>query len=131
MYKFTSGRGSGPCRLLWLCLAWSCIGLGAVGALLPLLPTTPFVLLGAWAAAKGSPRLANSLHNHATFGPSLRAWQQEKAVATKAKVVACVMMAASWFTLWFSGSAGVVLAITGALFICVSGFLISRPAPTH
>lgn len=131
MYKFTPGGSSRPCRLLWLCLAWSCVGLGAIGALLPLVPTTPFVLLAAWAAPKGSPRLAGWLRNHATFGPSLRAWQQEKAVATKAKLAACVMMAASWFILCGSGTAGLVLAVIGALFICVGGFLVSRPAPTR
>lgn len=116
-------------RLPWQCLTWSCIGLGAVGAVLPLLPTTPFLLVAAWAAPKGSPRLGHWLHSHPRFGPMLEAWQEQGAVATRAKVVALVLLTFSWATLFFLQTATVVLGITALLFIAVAGFLLTRPSP--
>lgn len=116
-------------KLSWLCLAWTCIGLGAIGAFLPLLPTTPFILVAAWAAPKGSPRLATWLHSHPTFGPLLNAWHHQRAVPLRAKVIAGVMMTASWATLWLTDSAPFVLIATGALFLVVGAFLFSRPTP--
>lgn len=116
-------------RLLWLGVAWICVALATLGAVLPLLPTTPFLLVAAWAAPKGSPRLAVWLHSHPRFGPPLRAWQQQRAVSQRAKTVAGIMMAASWLTLWLIGSATLVLVLTGTLFLTVGAFLLSRPIP--
>lgn len=117
-------------RLLWLGLAWGCVALGFIGAFLPLLPTTPFLLVAAWAASKGAPGLGRWLHSHPRFGPLLRAWQQQRAVPTRAKIAACAMLAGSWLTLFMAGMAPLVLAMLGALFIVVGTFLLSRPTPT-
>lgn len=82
-------------RLLWRALALLSLALGLVGAVLPVLPTVPFVLLAAWAAGKGWPALEARLLNHAHFGPPIRRWREHGAVPRRAKWLASVMMAAS------------------------------------
>ena len=116
-------------RVPYIVLAYVCVGLGAAGAVLPLLPTTPFLLVAAWAASRGSPRLDAWLHEHPRFGPSLRAWRDERAVPTRAKIVACSLMLVSWIIMLVMMPSPWVPAITGAIFICVGTYLCTRPAP--
>ncbi len=116
-------------RLLWRWLAWSSLGLGAVGVFLPLLPTTPFLLVAAWAAPKGSPRLHHWLYRHPKYGPLLTVWQTQRAVPRRAKCLAVTLLASSWTILWLSDTATGVLWFTALLFISLATFLISRPAP--
>ncbi|MFC2991857.1 YbaN family protein [Halomonas tibetensis] len=114
-------------RLAWSGLAYGCVGLGTAGLVVPLLPTTPFLLVAAWAAPKGSPRLARWLHEHPRLGPTLHAWREQRAVPRRAKQLALVLLVASWLLLWLSGTAPLVLFLTGALFIGVAAFLLTRP----
>lgn len=80
-------------KLLYLCLAYVCIGLAFIGVLVPGLPTTEFVLLAAWAAGKSSVRLQQWLHNHKWFGPPLSDWHNGRVVALKYKIIsACSML---------------------------------------
>ena len=115
---------------LYLVFAYVCVGLGIIGAFLPLLPTTPFLLLAAWAAPKGSPALHGWLYQHPKFGSALVAWEQERAVSARAKWTACVLMAVSWAIMYVQTATWIVPAITGVLFVSVAGFLISRPTPS-
>ena len=88
---------------LYLALALASLLLGVVGAFLPVLPTTPFVLLAAWAAARSSPRLLNWLENHTVFAPMIRDWRRGGVVSRRAKWMATLMMAASGaYLLWSS-----------------------------
>lgn len=114
-------------HMVYRSLAYACIALGAVGLALPLVPTTPFLLLAAWAAPKGSPRLTCWLQEHPRFGPSLQAWREQRAVPRRAKQLACLLLALSWATLAVNGSPLSVLAVTGMLFIAVALFVLTRP----
>jgi hypothetical protein len=113
----------------YLAVAYLAIGLGAIGVVLPLLPTTPFLLLAAWSAAKGSPSLHRWLYAHPHFGGALIAWERNRSVSVRAKWLACILMLISWFIMLYQTSGWIIPATTGTLFVCVAGFLISRP--TH
>lgn len=82
-------------RIAFALLAYTSLGVGMVGLVVPGLPTTEFVLLAAWAAAKSSPRLAAWLENHRLFGPILHNWRNGRAVARRAKIGASVAMLAA------------------------------------
>ncbi|MBU2873642.1 YbaN family protein [Marinobacter salexigens] len=109
-------------------LAYLSIGLAAIGVVLPLLPTTPFVLLAAFFASKGSPAFASWLEEHPTFGPAIIDWRRNRVIPKKAKVLACSMMLLSWSLLFFMGVAGIVLAISGTFMACVAMYLLTRPS---
>jgi uncharacterized protein len=111
-----------------LLLAYTCIGLGIIGAVLPLLPTTPFLLVAAWAAARGSPSLHHWLYQHPRLGAPLIAWEQKRAVPAGAKWLACVFMSISWVIMLVQTSGPFVPVLTGAVFVCVAIFLLSRPS---
>jgi uncharacterized membrane protein YbaN (DUF454 family) len=116
-------------NLFYLVIAYTSAGLGIIGAFLPLLPTTPFLLLAAWAAAKGSPELHRWLYEHPKFGAPLIAWEQKRAVSTRGKWLSCVFMSISWVIMLIQTSGPLVPAITGVIFVCVSAYLITRPTP--
>ena len=86
---------AGPARWLYMVLAVASLVLGIVGLFLPLVPTVPFVLLAAWAAARGSPRLLRWLESHPHFGTLLRDWRNGGVVRRRAKWLATAAMAAS------------------------------------
>lgn len=85
-------RLSRPVRWMFKALAVASLALGIIGAFLPVMPTVPFVLLAAWAATKGSPRLAHWLENHPKMGPHIRDWRNGGVVSRQAKWTATVMM---------------------------------------
>lgn len=116
-------------RVAWAMLAWLCIGLGAIGIFLPLVPTTPFLLVAAWAAPKASPTLHRWLHTHPQFGPVLQAWRDEGAVPPAAKAAAGIMLILSWSLLAWLQAPTFVLGLTALLFIAILTFLLTRPNP--
>jgi uncharacterized protein len=80
-------------RLLWAMAGGAALLTGIVGIFLPLLPTTPFVLLAAFCFSRGSERCERWLLEHPRFGPMVRDWRERRAVPLRAKQFAVVMMA--------------------------------------
>ena len=64
------------------------VGLAILGVVLPILPTTPFLLVAAACFAKSSPRLQKKLLANKTFGPLIHEWQQHRSIPRKAKRIA-------------------------------------------
>ena len=80
-------------RALWLAAGAASLLLGFFGIFVPLLPTTPFVLLAAWCFARGSERCERWIVEHPRFGPLVRDWRERRAMPLRAKQAAIVMMA--------------------------------------
>ena len=79
-------------RYLWIGLGCFSVALGVAGAFLPLLPTTPFMLLAAFAFSRGSERLHRWLLEHETWGPLIINWQKNRAISRRVKVYATLSM---------------------------------------
>ncbi|CAG9170364.1 YbaN family protein [Cupriavidus pampae] len=95
-------RYSRPVRALWVTLGVISLVLGIIGIFLPLLPTTPFVLLAAACFARGSARFHTWLVSHPRFGPTILDWQKHRAIPWRAKVFALSTMWVSMgTTAWF------------------------------
>lgn len=116
---------------LYRVLAVSALAAGALGLLLPLLPTTPFILIALWASARGAPEWHERISTHPRFGPSVQAWQTQRAVSARSKWLACSMMGASWLGLWLGGVRPAILVALALVFITVCAYLVSRPAPSE
>lgn len=110
-------------------IAYACVGLALVGVIVPGLPTVPFLLVAAWAGARGSSRLHVWLEAHPQFGPSLRAWREEGAVPARAKLLAVVTLLLSWGLLVWHTEAPWVPVGAGLFFTVIAVFLLTRPAP--
>jgi hypothetical protein len=86
---------SGLVRLSLMAAGQVSLGLALLGAFLPLLPTTPFLLLAATCYMRGSARFYNWLLNTPTFGPLIRNWREQRAVAPRHKVLAILFILVS------------------------------------
>lgn len=114
-------------RSVWALVGALALAIGAVGAVLPILPTTPFVILAAFAFARSAPRLALWIENSAHFGPLLADWRDHGAIAPRYKRLAMAMMGlAVVAALW----AGAPLYAIALQLLCIAGaaaFILTRP----
>lgn len=120
---------SQPIKAGYLTLACLSLLIGMVGIVTPLLPTTPFLLLSAWSAAKGSPRLHLWLTTHPRLSKPLRAWQQERAIPSSAKRLSILMLGSSWLLLILLGSHWAIISAASCLFAVIGIFIFTRPSP--
>ena len=119
-------------RTLYLVLGWFFVALGIVGAFLPLLPTTPFLLLAIWFFARSSPKMEAWLFNHPRFGPPLRDWRDERAIPRRAKIMAVSLIAASYALMWFTAKPSPkVAAVTAVILCCSALFVVTRNSPSR
>ena len=79
---------------LYVSGGWACLGLAVIGAVLPLIPCTPFVLAASWCFYRGSPRIHAWLHRSRTFGPTLDDWQHYHGIRRGLKYRAVAMVLA-------------------------------------
>lgn len=104
--------------LLYKVLGFLFLGLALIGVFLPLLPTTPFVLLAGACFAKSSERWHNWLMSNATFGPMLKNWQEHQCITCNSRRIAVLSL------ILFGGYA-VAFALADPYFIAFgSAFII-------
>ena len=120
-------QSSRASRRVWLVAGFACVGLGGAGAVLPLLPTTPFLLLAAACFARGDPRFLEWLLKHRVFGPTLKAWRDRRAlpVGVKSKAIVLVVVTLG-ISAWVLDSlfGRIALVLVGA---CLIAFLARLP----
>jgi uncharacterized membrane protein YbaN (DUF454 family) len=103
--------------------------LGIVGIVVPGLPTVPFVLLSAFAAARGSQRLHAWLLAHRRFGPMIRDWQTQGAVSRRSKILAVLTMALCAVVMFLTAPKDWMAATGTSIMAVVAVWLWRRPEP--
>lgn len=116
-------------RGLLMAFALLCLALGIAGVFIPGLPTTVFILMAGWAAARSSPRLHAWLWNHPLFGSMLRNWAQGGCVSRRAKRSATLLMALCAAILLFTPTPPWVRVVAITSMACVLAWLWRRPEP--
>jgi len=112
----------GKAKWLYLCAGFLLVGLAALGIALPLLPTTPLLLLAAWCFANSSEKCHRWLLEHRVFGGIIRNWQENRCIPLRAKAIAVAMI------LLFGGYAigfaieNPYIRITGGI-LCLTGLV--------
>ncbi|MDO5542380.1 MAG: YbaN family protein [Acinetobacter sp.] len=115
--------------LLWRSLVVIFVILGFIGALLPGMPTTVFLILAAWASSRGWPQMDNWLLNHPKYGSTLRDWRTNGTVPRKAKWFATIMMSISAVIMLFTTAPVAVKIFTNTTMLMVCIWLWLRPEP--
>lgn len=116
-------------KYFYLTFGWLFFITGVVGAFLPILPTTIFMILALWCFSKSSEKFHQWLYTHKTFGPPLQQWQQHKIIPAKAKLLAVVMIGFSMSYLYFYPVVRLELtAIIELIMLIVIIYILSKPS---
>ena len=102
------------------------VGIGAVGVVLPILPTVPFLIIAAFCFARSHPEFAERLYNHPAYGESLRDWRDRGAIRRTAKLAAIGAMAVGvLFTAFTIGFPWMLISV--AILVTVGPWIWTRP----
>jgi len=116
-------------RVFWLVVGILALALGGLGVVLPLLPTTPFVLVAAFAFANSSDTLHQWLLDHNIFGPLIANWQRYGAISGPTKVLSLLSMLAVLVISLVMAVPAFVIAVQALVVGACSLLIISRPLP--
>lgn len=117
-------------RIFWAIAGGLVLAIGVAGIVLPLVPTTPLLLLAAFCFARSSPRLEMWLVEHPSLGPPIRDWRAEGAISRRGKIWAVVAIAATFGLSVWLGLPSHVLIVQAVVLGTVSLFLLTRPDPS-
>jgi len=116
-------------RAVWLAVGLVATACGIAGVVLPLVPTTPFLLVAAYAFARSSPRLHDWLVTHPRLGPFITDWREHGAIGRGTKVTAVVVMAGTLAISLVMNVAPWLVATQAAVLLAAGAFVLSRPSP--
>ena len=117
-----------PQQMLWLCGGYLSLGLAVIGAILPLMPTTVFLLIAAWCFGRSSPALRAKLLANPRFGPALRDWQEHGSISRRAKRAALLGMALGWLLVAVALRNLLASALAAGCLLPVGVFILTRPS---
>lgn len=118
----TAQTARGRTRYIYFALGWLSVTVGMIGIFVPLLPTTVFLLIGAWAFSRSSERWHRWLREHVRFGALVRDWEEHHAMPRRAKRIALLALAISYAITAFLFGPFSWAAIIGGL--CIAGVAI-------
>ena len=114
-------------RPFLFCIAWLSVILGFIGAFLPILPTTPFLILAAYLFSKTSPKFHRWLLSLPKFGPVISEWEEKKTIKKSVKTKAIALLSLSMLaTLIFVKVAIKVKMILIFIWISVALYIATR-----
>ena len=114
-------------RTLWKLAGCVSLGIGLIGIVVPLLPTTVFLLIAAFCFQRGSDRLHRWLTEHPRFGPLIKSWRERGAIPRRAKRNAIIALVAIGLISWLIDVSWTILAIQVAALSAVAAFILTRP----
>lgn len=103
------------------------VGLAILGVILPVLPTTPFLLVAAACFAKSSPRLHKKLLENKTFGPMIYHWQETRSIPKRAKIISLITMLCSVAWSFYMLDSTIMRMVVVALITCPFIFVYRLP----
>lgn len=114
-------------RPVWFIIAWISFALGFIGAFVPILPTTPFMILSAYLFSKSSPRFHTWILSLPLAGPAVKEWNQHRVVRTRAKILCATMIFISLAVIWSSSTILIsVKIILTIILVSVCTFVVTR-----
>ncbi len=116
-------------KVVWLLVGLASVALGAIGLVLPLLPTTPFLLVAAFAFARSSTRLNNWLREHRSFGPLIENWHRDGSIDRKVKRTAIVVILITPVITWLLRAPFWIIACQVVVLSAAAIFILTRPLP--
>lgn len=112
---------------VWFVFAWISFGLGAFGAFVPIIPTTPFMILAAYLFSKSSPRFHAWILSLPIAGPAVSEWNNYRVVRTRAKILCATMILISLTLIWLkAGVPDALKIILTIILVSVCTFVITR-----
>ena len=125
-------RRAGAVRFAYLVAGFVLLALGIIGAFLPLMPTTIFVILAAGCFARSNPRVETWLLANRRFGPMIRAWRAERAIPRRGKILAMIGMVVGYGLFLIGARPELWLnLLVLAFFVGCAWYVLSRPEPSQ
>ena len=112
-------------RALYRVLGLLSVALGAIGAVLPIMPTVPFLLLAVYFFARSNPEWEQRILDHPTWGPQVRDWRERRAISRKSKTIAILAMAVGAVFTWYTLGAPYYY-ISVVILVIAGGWIATR-----